>query len=136
MGSLLQTTVTKLLAAQYLYKMVLSRNDEDSLIVFFSGFNQMFLLYLLINIVVALLFESEESGIVQPEDYDFELDTALAKSSGHAAMMTCLAFLCMAALTYVMLARVFAAARKNLDLSRWWNTASDTVPYSRYSGKI
>merc|ERR1711942_91336 len=136
MGSLLQTTVTKLLAAQYLYKMVLNRNDEDYLIVFLSGFNQMFLVYLLINIVVTLLFESEESGIVQPEDYDFELDTALAKSLGHAAMMTCLVFLCMTALIYVMLARVFAAARKNMSLSLWWNTASDPVPHSRYSGKI
>merc|ERR1711872_424478 len=117
-------------------KMVLNRNDEDSLITFLCGFNQMFLVYLLINIVVTITFESDEGGIVKPEDYDFELDTALARSLGHFAMMTCLAFLCLGAFIYVMLGRVFAAARKNMELSLWWNTASHPRPHSGYSGRI
>merc|ERR1712215_189024 len=71
----------KAISSLTLLKMVLNRNDEDSLIIYLSGFNQMFLVYILLNIVVTLVFESDEAGIVKPEDYDFELDS-LGKEFG------------------------------------------------------
>merc|ERR1712112_187695 len=122
MGSLSPTTRTKALLQLLVLtlKMACYQTDEDNLVHFLGGFNQIFLVYLLLNIVVTVTFEGSGGGLgtVVPEDYDFELDTALAKSSGHSAVMACLVFLCLAATAYVMVARLLVEARRS-RLSSW-----------------
>merc|ERR1712002_1262652 len=124
MGSLL-TYLTKASAgfsflqhdSNYSDKMACYRTDEDNLVVFLSGFNQIFLSCIFVNICVSVAFEGSAAGTVVAEDYDFELDTALAKGSGHSTMMAGLAFLGLAATMYVMLARLVVEARRKANLS-------------------
>merc|ERR1712112_168216 len=89
------------------------RTDEDNLITFLSGFNQLFLTYLLITISVSLALEGKKgaTGTAVPEDYEFDLDTALAKSTGHSTMVACLAFLGVSATIYVVAARLLQSRR-------------------------
>merc|ERR1711942_140840 len=98
-------------------EMACYKSDEANLITFFSGFNQMFLIYIMLTIVLALMFESHAEGEVKPEDYDFELDTALEKSSGHFAMVAYLVSLALAAVFYVLPARFLNKWKKNREMA-------------------
>merc|ERR1711942_242303 len=101
-------------------EMACYRSDEANLITFLSGFNQMFLIYNMLTIVVTLMFESHVEGEVKPEDFDFELDTALEKSSGHVAMVAYLVFL----------ARFLHTWKKNRDMAEGYGRKNVGVAHS------
>merc|ERR1712000_759678 len=95
--------------------MAIHRTDEDNLVTFLGGFNQVFLIYLLLTMVVSLAAEGSKGGlgtampegiILMPEDYVFDLETALAKSTGHSTMVAYMALLFVAATVYVTVARL------------------------------
>merc|ERR1712000_416964 len=93
--------------------MAFHRTDEDNLVTFLSGFNQIFLTYLLLAMVVSLAYEGSKGGLgtAMSEDYDFDLDTALAKSTGHSTIVAYMALLGVAATVYVMVARLMQDRR-------------------------
>merc|ERR1712055_1073669 len=124
MGSLL-TSLTKATAglsdlqhdSNYLNKMACYGTDEENLVAFLGGFNQICLSCIFVNIGFSVAFEDSGAATGVDEDYDFDLDTALEKGSRHYSMMAGLAFLGLAATVYVMLARLFAEARRKANLS-------------------
>merc|ERR1712098_126392 len=111
-------------------EMACYRSDEANLITFLGGFNQMFLIYNMLTIVVTLMLESHVEGEVKPEDFDFELDTALEKSSGHFGMVAYFVSLALAAVIYVLLARFLNTWKKNRDMAEDYSRKNVGVAYS------
>ena len=62
-----------------------SASDEDNLVTFLSGFNLLFLTFLFVLIVISLVLEGGSArGDFDPAvDYNFKIESALSKSSGH-----------------------------------------------------
>merc|ERR1712058_71139 len=111
-------------------EMVCYKRDEANLITFLCGFNQMFLIYIMLAIMFTLMFESHSEAEVKPEDFDFELETALAKSSGHFAIVAYLVFLGLTAVSYVVLARMLNIWKKNRAMTKESYRRNCDVAYS------
>merc|ERR1712071_430934 len=81
--------------------------DEEVLVAFLSGVNQVFLAYLFIAMTCSLITEDHGSPYIPvAEDYDFELDSGLLRGAGHATSVTCMAVLSLVALAWVGCARL------------------------------
>merc|ERR1711900_70216 len=69
-----------------------SGKDEEVLVTFLSGVNQMFLTYLFLAMACSLILEDHGSPYSPvPEDYDFELDSGLRRGAGHTTSVACMA---------------------------------------------
>merc|ERR1712055_30494 len=92
--------------------------DEEVLVAFLSGVNQVFLAYLFLAMASSLIVEgrgSPYSPVPAPEDYDFELDSGLRRGAGHATSVTCMVILSVVAMMWVGCARM-ARNRRSVDL--------------------
>merc|ERR1712055_729889 len=91
--------------------------DEEVLVAFLSGVNQVFLAYLFLAMASSLIVEGRGSPYSPvPEDYDFELDSGLRRGAGHATSVTCMALLSVVAMVWVACARMARNRRKSVDL--------------------
>ena len=96
-------------------------NNEDSLVTFLSGFNQVFLTCLLANIIIAtclgeVSMNNNSSQNLMANDYDFEIKTALERTKNHSTFIAMLFSLTVAAVVFVSASRVVQNARR-LNLS-------------------
>merc|ERR1712090_12446 len=92
--------------------------DEEVLVAFLSGVNQVFLAYLFLAMASSLIVEgrgSPYSPVPAPEDYDVELDSGLRRGAGHATSVTCMALLSIVAIVWVGCSRI-AKNRRFVDL--------------------
>merc|ERR1712090_40664 len=81
--------------------------DEEVLVAFLSGVNQVFLAYLFLAMASSLLLEDHGSPYSPvPEDYDFELDSGLRRGAGHATSVACMVLLSVVAMVWVGCARI------------------------------
>merc|ERR1711934_1295714 len=80
--------------------------DEEVLVAFLSGVNQVFLAYFFLAMASSLILDDHGSPYSPvPEDYDFELDSGLRRGAGHATSVACMALLSIAAIVgWVVLA--------------------------------
>merc|ERR1711872_815236 len=92
--------------------------DEEALISFLRGVNQMFLAYLFLTIGWSIAFEDHGRDLdVLPEDYDFDLESGLMKGARHITPVVCMAVLCVAAAVWVILARMVRTTRTSASLA-------------------
>merc|ERR1711962_357663 len=90
--------------------------DEEALISFLRGVNQVFLAYLFLTIGWSIAFEDHGRDLdVVPEDYDFDLESGLMKGARHITPVVCMVVLCVASAAWVILARM-ARTRRCVDL--------------------
>jgi len=90
------------------------KKDEEALVAFLSGINQMFLAYLFLAITWSVGLEGHgPSHEVVPEDYDFELESGLLKGVKHTTSITCMAILSAMALLWVVCARLVRNRRND-----------------------
>merc|ERR1712098_694956 len=81
--------------------------DEEVLVTFLSGVNQVFLTYLFLAMACSLILEDRGSPYSPvPEDYDFELDSGLQRGAGHTTSVACMAILSVVAMMWVGCARM------------------------------
>merc|ERR1712240_645220 len=91
--------------------------DEEVLISFLRGVNQVFLAYLFLTIGWSIALEDHRSDLdVVPEDFDFE--SGLMKGARHITPVVCMAVLCFASVVWVLLARM-ARTRRCVDLQNF-----------------
>merc|ERR1712096_266542 len=94
-------------------KMTSYQNNEENLVTFLSGFNQVFLTCLLVNIIVATCLGGDNiNNNDLAEDYDFELKTALERTKNHSTFVAGLVALTVAAVVFVSVSRVVQNARR------------------------
>merc|ERR1712126_132892 len=90
--------------------------EEEILIAFLSGVNQVFLLYLFLTMSGSLIMEDRGSlNSPSPEDYNFELDSGLRRGAGHATSIICMAVLSVAAMMWIGCVRI-RRSRRIVDL--------------------
>merc|ERR1711928_260701 len=90
--------------------------DEEVLISFLRGVNQVFLAYLFLIIGWSIAMEDQGRDLdVVPEDYDFDLESGLMKGARHTTSAVNMAVLCVASAMWVILARM-ARTRRCVDL--------------------
>jgi len=83
------------------------RTSEDSLTNFLSTFNQVFLGYIFLAVVLSIsmegvLIDSSASDPLVHDDYNFEIKTAMERTKNHAAFMTGIIALTFAAVAFVV----------------------------------
>merc|ERR1711909_213448 len=83
------------------------RTSEDSLTNFLSTFNQVFLGYIFLAVVLSIsmegvLIDSSASGPLVHDDYNFEIKTAMERTKNHTAFMTGIIALTFAAVAFVV----------------------------------
>ena len=83
------------------------RTSEDSLTNFLSTFNQVFLGYIFVAVVLSIsmegvLVDSSASDPLVHDDYNFEIKTAMERTKNHAAFMTGIIALTFAAVAFVV----------------------------------
>ena len=91
------------------------QNNEENLVTFLSGFNQVFLTCLLVNIIVATCLGGVNINNNMndlAEDYDFELKTALERTKNHSTFVAGLVALTVSAVVFVSVSRVVQNARR------------------------
>merc|ERR1712066_784611 len=93
-----------------------SGKDEEVLVTFLSGVNQVFLTYLFLSMTCSLILEDRGSPYSPvAEDYDFELDSGLRRGAGRTTSVACMAILFAVAMLWVGCARM-ARNRRSVDL--------------------
>merc|ERR1712037_1075472 len=81
--------------------------DEEVLVAFLSGVNQVFLAYLFFVMASSLILEDHGSPYSPiPEDFEFELDSGLRRGAGHSTSVTCMIVLSVVAMVWVGCARL------------------------------
>merc|ERR1712215_47014 len=95
-------------------KMVNFQTNEDKLISFLSGFNQFFLSFLFVNILIGTMDGLGSNGIddIIADDYDFEVKTALERTKNHSTFVAGLIILSFSAAIYVFVSRALQNARR------------------------
>merc|ERR1712153_206843 len=88
-------------------KMSSYQTSEDSLITFFSGFNQVFLSCLLLNILVWTCLGVSIAGDTVEGDYDFEIKTAMERTKYHSSFVAGLVAITLVAVVFVAVSKVF-----------------------------
>merc|ERR1712116_94821 len=102
-----------------LVNMAYMSKDEEALISFLRGVNQVFLAYLFLTIGWSIAFEDHGRDLdVVPEDYDFDLESGLMKGARHTTSVVSMAVLCVASAMWVILARL-ARTRRCVDLQNF-----------------
>ena len=101
------------------------QSNEDSLITFLSGFNQVFLSCLLLNILVWTCLGVSIAGDTVDGDYDFEIKTAMERTKYHSSFVAGLVAITLVAVVFVAVSKVregvFVAASKVLHNYRRLN---------------
>jgi hypothetical protein len=98
-------------------KMAVQQSNEDNLVTFLSGFNQVFLTCLLVNIITATCLGGGSNKSIMDDDYDFELKTALERTKNHSTFVAGLVGLFIAAVIFIAVSRVVQNARRmNLSI--------------------
>merc|ERR1711962_480144 len=93
--------------------------DEEVLISFLRGVNQVFLAYLFLTIAWSISLEDHRRDLdVVPEDYDFDLESGLMKGARHTTSVVSMAVLCVVSAMWVILARL-ARTRRCVDLQNF-----------------
>merc|ERR1712212_947262 len=93
--------------------------DEEALISFLRGVNQVFLAYLFLIIGWSIAVEDHGRDLdVVPEDYDFDLESGLMKGARHTTSVVSMAVLCVVSAMWVILARL-ARTRRCVDLQNF-----------------
>ena len=86
--------------------------SEDNVVILLSGFNQLFLGFVLVNIiVVTCLGIPELKGNLVKEDYDFDVKTALERTKNHGMFVGILMLLALAAVLSVSISNIFQRPR-------------------------
>merc|ERR1712086_1030880 len=95
-------------------KMSSYQSNEDSLITFLSGFNQVFLSCLLLNILVwtCLGVPNSIAGDAMDGDYDFEIKTVMDRTKNHSTFVAGLVALALAAVVFVALSKALHNYRR------------------------
>merc|ERR1712153_197641 len=95
-------------------KMSSYQTSEDSLITFFSGFNQVFLSCLLLNILVwtCLGVPNSIAGDTMDGDYDFEIKTVMDRTKNHSTFVAGLVALTLAAVVFVTVTKALHNYRR------------------------
>ena len=88
------------------------QNNEENLVTFLSGFNQVFLTCLLVNIIIATCLGGDNTKNILAEDYDFELKTVLERTKNHSTFVAGLVALTVVAVVFVSVSRVVQNARR------------------------
>ena len=82
------------------------RTSEDNLTNFLSTFNQAFLGYIFLAVVLSISMEgvidSSASDPLVHDDYNFEIKTAMERTKNHATFMTSIIALTFAAVAFVV----------------------------------
>merc|ERR1711962_1259648 len=99
--------------------MAFMSKDEEALISFLRGVNQVILAYLFLIIGWSIVIEDNGRDLdVVPEDYDFDLESGLMKGARHTTSVVSMAVLCVASAMWVILARL-ARTRRCVDLQNF-----------------
>ena len=82
-------------------------SNEDSLIIFLSGFNQVFLSCLLLNILISTSLGGQSNAARETVsgDYDFEVKTALDRGGKHSTVVAGLIAITVAAVVFVSVSK-------------------------------
>merc|ERR1712083_213289 len=104
-------------------KMTTIRTSEDSLTNFLSTFNQVFLGYILLAVVLSIgmegvLIDTSASVSLEHDDYNFEIKTAMERTKNHTAFMTGIIALTFAAVAFVVVDWVILKY-KHVNLTVW-----------------
>merc|ERR1712059_12404 len=86
--------------------MAVYQTREDRLVNILSWFNQIFLAYLLLNIVFAVSFEGSHSGLGL-QDSDFDSNPLLSRTENHSTFATFFIVLGMFILVWVSVSEFF-----------------------------
>ena len=78
-------------------------SNEDSLITFLSGFNQVFLSCILLNILISTSLGGQRETV--SGDYDFEIKTALDRGGKHSTVAAGLIAITVAAVVFVCVSK-------------------------------
>eukprot|EP00091_Calanus_sinicus_P010101 TRINITY_DN23476_c0_g1_i1.p2 TRINITY_DN23476_c0_g1~~TRINITY_DN23476_c0_g1_i1.p2 ORF type:complete len:105 (-),score=38.94 TRINITY_DN23476_c0_g1_i1:65-379(-) len=92
--------------------MAAQQSNEDNLVTFLSGFNQVFLSCLLVNIIIETSLGGGSNKTIMDDDYDFELNTALERSKNHSTVVAGLVVMSIAAVVFITMSRVVQNARR------------------------
>merc|ERR1712179_595772 len=116
---------TKTFSTHYIERLIMStyRTSEDSLTNFLSTFNQVFLGYTFLAVVLSIsmegvLVDSSASDPLVHDDYNFEIKTAMERTKNHAAFMTGIIALTFAAVAFVVVDWAILKF-KDVDLTVW-----------------
>merc|ERR1712168_361103 len=95
--------------------MISYQSNEDNLVTFLSGFNQLFLGYLLFNIMMSTglgvgVQNIRVDGV--DADYGFEIKTAMERMKNHSTFVAALIFLTVAAVVFVSVSRAMQHYRR------------------------
>ena len=97
--------------------MAAQQSNEDNLVTFLSGFNQVFITCLLVNIITATCLDGGSNKNIMVDDYDFELKTALERTKNHSTVVAGLVVMFIAAVSFIAVSRVMQNARRmNLSI--------------------
>jgi hypothetical protein len=91
--------------------------EEEFMVTFLSGFNQMFLSYLLLTAFLSIAFEGQAGAHIRPSDmdYDFEIESGLSRGSGHPAIVGLLTMLVLGTVSAILAGRIIRN-RRSIDL--------------------
>merc|ERR1712129_10227 len=97
-------------------KMTRYQSNEDNLITFLSGFNQVFLGFVVLNILVAICLgvgvQNTRGSDTVDVDFDFEIKTAMDRSKSHSTFVAGLALLTLSAIVFVCVSRAVQNYRR------------------------
>ena len=86
--------------------------SEDNVVILLSGFNQLFLGFVLINIILVTCLGIQDSkGNLIIEDYDFDVKTALERTKNHGMFVGILILLALAAVLSTSISNIFQRPR-------------------------
>ena len=84
------------------------QNNEHRITIFLSGFNQIFLTYLLLSIIISTSMEGmkdKKTENLVAADYNFEIKTAMERTKDHTMFMAGIVALTFTALAFVSVDR-------------------------------
>ena len=94
--------------------------EEEIMVTFLSGFNQLFLTYLLLTVSLSVVFEGQAGAHLplSDEDYEFDIESGLSRGSGHPAIVSLLGVLVLGTGVAVMAGRILRN-RRSIDLQSY-----------------
>merc|ERR1712130_206403 len=101
-----KTTVTTAAPLEIIKMNSSEQNNERRITFFLSGFNQVFLVYLLLNIIFSIGLEGIADSIsisddIVSADYDFEIKTAMERTKDNSSFMAGMVALSFSAVIFV-----------------------------------
>merc|ERR1711955_45091 len=100
-----EEVLSTIAAAARISRMTSYENNEHRITIFLSSFNQVFLTYLLLSIIISTSMEvmqNSNSEDLVAADYNFEIKTAMERTKNHTAFMAGIVALTFAAVVFVL----------------------------------